>query len=103
MDEVSSASATSPTVITNHDENSFKSRCLVLETLFDAFCAQPAVVHHCENCVSETTNLDAKVSIFDSERTWNVFLTVCPKCDQEQYLKFISKRAALSLTTRVTP
>jgi hypothetical protein len=61
-----------------------------IEGVLDTLCTQPAVVHLCKFCGSKKVNLEATISIADSERSWNVLLPVCPECDRTEYQKLLS-------------
>jgi hypothetical protein len=65
-----------------------------IESLFDTLCAHPPMARLCESCGAEKFNLNATVSLADSDRCWNVRLPVCPKCDRDEYLKLILPGAA---------
>ena len=65
-----------------------------IESLFDTLFAHPDMARLCENCGDENFNLNVTVSLFDSERSWNLRLPVCPECDRAEFLKLISRDAA---------
>jgi hypothetical protein len=80
---------------TNRDANSVKRRVKIeIETLFDALCVRPPTVHLCENCGLEMINIDVLFFLANNERSWNIPLAICTKCNREEYLKFISRQAA---------
>jgi hypothetical protein len=90
--KASSTRANAPA--TNHDTNSDKrSLKIEIENLFDVLCAQLPMVHLCEDCGHEMINIDV-LFFLDNERSWNIPLTICTKCNREGYVKFMSKRAA---------
>jgi hypothetical protein len=61
-----------------------------IQRLLDTLCAQPSVIHLCQNCGSEMVDLDVMFFLDDGERSWNIPVPVCPKCDREEYLKLMS-------------
>lgn len=65
-----------------------------IENLFDTLFAQSTVAQRCEHCGAEKFNLNAMISLANSGRRWKIQLPVCPKCDQAEYLKLISREAA---------
>jgi hypothetical protein len=88
----SSTRATSPTV--KADRAGKSATLLSIEALFDALCAQPMTIHLCENCGSEMVNLNVVFFLAHSERSWNIPLPVCPKCDPDEYMKLSPTQAA---------
>jgi len=79
-----------PPAVAHHDPN----LKFDIETLFDTICAQPPMIHLCENCGSEMVNINVVLVLATNERSWNVPLPICKKCNREKYLKFISRQSA---------
>jgi hypothetical protein len=67
---------------------------LRLEALFDTLSAESPMVRHCKNCGSEMVNINLLLILANSERSWNIPLPICTKCNRDGYAKFISKEAA---------
>jgi hypothetical protein len=65
-----------------------------VEAGLDTLSNRRAVVHSCERCGSEMVNLNATIFLADNEKSWNVSLPICPKCERLEYLGFISSQAA---------
>ena len=64
-----------------------------IETLLDTISAQLPMAHLCENCGFEMINIDVLFFLANSQRSWNILMPICTKCNREKYLKFISRQA----------
>jgi len=49
--------------------------------LVDELCAQSRTLQVCMHCGSALHQVDATLSLWGDDRSWNVSLPVCPKCD----------------------
>ena len=67
---------------------------VTIETLLDGLCAEPPMVHLCKACGSEMINVDVLFFLANNERSWNIPLAICTKCNREKYLEFISRQAS---------
>jgi hypothetical protein len=74
--------------------NSVKKNLKIeIETLLDTISAQLPKAHRCENCGFEMINIDVLFFLANNQRSWNIPLSICTKCNREKYLKFITRQA----------
>jgi hypothetical protein len=64
-----------------------------IETLLDTISVQLPTAHLCENCGFQMINIDVLFFLANNQRSWNIPMPICTKCDREKYLKFISRQA----------
>lgn len=93
--KASSTRAKAPAVVPNQDVKPGKRGLKIeIETLLDTISARPPTVHLCENCGLEMINIDVLFFLANNQRSWNIPLAICTKCNRKEYLKFISRQAA---------
>lgn len=66
-----------------------------IETLLDALVAQPRTVHYCPDCGCTMMDIPATFFLWDTDRSWMIWLPVCPQCQEEtKGLKVATPHAA---------
>jgi hypothetical protein len=61
-----------------------------IEVLLNNLSAPPLTTHLCQACGSKMLYLEAMFCCFGGDRSWNIPLPVCPRCEDFRSVKTIS-------------
>jgi hypothetical protein len=90
MAKHASATRAKAAAVGNSVESDLK---IEIETVLDTISTQLPTAHLCDNCGLEMINIEVLFFLANNQRSWNIPLPICTKCNREKYLKFISRQA----------